>query len=108
MVSLLFSSAEESDPELLSESDPDPESEEREFLLFLELLEESESSLLDESYSGASQRAEQHLGGQDRKELLDGRGTNLIGSTLGCLPLLLLLLLLLEVLFPEHRRSLHR
>lgn len=49
MVSLLFSSAEESDPELLSESDPDPESEEREFLLFRELLEESDSSLLDES-----------------------------------------------------------
>lgn len=54
MVSLLFSPAEESDPELLSESDPEPESEEREFLLFRELLEESDSSLLDESYNRAS------------------------------------------------------
>lgn len=80
---MLFSSAEESDPELLSESDPEPESEEREFLLFLELLEESESSLLDESCNrapraGGCEGRLQGFSAQDRtrQDKLLGRAGN--------------------------------
>lgn len=67
---MLFSSAEESEPELLSESDLEPESDEREFLRFLELPEESDSSLLDESYKRSS------TGGREREgpALPSGRG----------------------------------
>lgn len=62
MVSLLLSSAEESDPESLPDPEPDPESEEPECLLLLELLDE-ELSLLEESWR--TQTSQRHAAMQE-------------------------------------------
>lgn len=53
-----MSSADESDPDPLPDPEPDPESEEPEFLLLLDPLDESDSSLLDESWKRSLSKKE--------------------------------------------------